>query len=292
MEPVILKNTSSKGEQLEATFLPHRGMNLANFKKGTVDIIDQSTKPQFEERSAGLGPMIGPHFNRRRPATIPSIPNDAAFPHIARLKAKGGEYDPFSHGIGRYAPWTFTKTENSIRATLKGSDLWEGIPLSQLEGQNFVMTYDATLTENGLKLRLTVVSDTDSIVGIHYYYNLPNGKGQISARVKDHYLTKDGKHTIPSTWNFNRDNHLLIYDLNEDTDHTFFAFPDPTTAEIALNTDLYTLKTRYSCVSEENAWQLYHPKGASYVCIEPVSAQDPRHPNLTVSALEIELTIE
>lgn len=44
-------------------------------------------------------------------------------------------------------------------------------------------------------------------------------------------------------------------------------------------------------LSEENCWQLYHPEGASFVCIEPISSQDPRHPNLSVSAISIRLAI-
>lgn len=287
MEPVLLRS-----DGYEAVFFPQRGMNLLSFKKGDIQLIDQSTNPLFEERNAGLGAMIGPHFHRRHPGIIPPLLNESAFPHIARLKAKGDSYDPFSHGIGRYAPWTYTTSENSIHATLKGSDMWEGVALSALEGQNFTMNYNAFLTATGLRIELSVVSDTDSIIGIHYYYHLPEGKGEVSARVKDHYLIKEGKASLPSTWNFNRETHLLTFPLVEEADYTFFGFPDPTAAEIYLTTPLYKLKTRYSCASEENAWQLYHPKNASYVCIEPVSAQDPRHPNLTVSSLTIELSVE
>lgn len=272
METVILKSTATNGEPLVATFAPQRGMNLVSFKKGDIEFIDQSTKGLFDERNAGLGAMIGPHFHRRRLA--------------------GESSDPYSHGIGRYAAWAHKSNENSIQATLKGSDLLNDVPLKELEGQNFVIRYDAKLTEKGLHLHLSVVSDTDSLIGIHYYYHLPEGKGQVSARVKEHFLTKEGKQTIPPDWNFNRENHQLIYELDRDTDFTFYTFPDPTEGEITLTTPRYTLKTRYSCICEENAWQLYHPKGASFVCIEPISSQDPHHPNLTVSGLDIDLLVD
>ena len=61
--------------------------------------------------------------------------------------------------------------------------------------------------------------------------------------------------------------------------------------KILLETTEYQLATSYLCNCQENCWQLYHPKGASFVCIEPISAQDPRHANLTVSSLHIQLEI-
>ena len=90
-----LKHTS-----YEATFLPELGMNLASFKWEGIEIIDQSTKPVFEDRFGGLGPLIGPHFYQRNKATLPPIKDESLFPHIARIKAEG-RVDPFSHGIGR-----------------------------------------------------------------------------------------------------------------------------------------------------------------------------------------------
>src|SRR5947209_3792431 len=104
---VVLKSQTEKGESMQATFLPEKGMNLVSFKKGNLEVIDQSTLPLFEERFAGLGALIGPHFHRRLPETLPHIADESLFPHIARVKAKGAA-DPFSHGIGRYAPWTYT----------------------------------------------------------------------------------------------------------------------------------------------------------------------------------------
>src|ERR1700733_331139 len=173
MDSIILKNTTASGIPLEAIFLPNKGMNLISYKRGSIEVIDQSTKGEFERRFAGLGPLIGPHFHRRKPHLVPKM-DVTKFPYVANLNNEV-QSDPLSHGIGRYAPWQAKFTETSIEEKLSGKDTWNDIPLSALEGQNFQMTFHVDLTKQGLELKLSVVSDTDSIVGIHYYYYLPQG---------------------------------------------------------------------------------------------------------------------
>lgn len=267
---LVLTHISEDNVRTEATFLPERGMNLISYKKGDVEIIDQSTKKGFEERSAGLGPLIGPHFHRRRQEFLPKI--DKEFPQSAYCKAHGIA-DIFSHGVARYVPWKYEKTENNgFKAKISGKDIWNDVPLSTIEGQNFQMTMEADLNARGLTIKLSVVSDTDSVVGLHYFYRLPSGKGLIKARVKHQ--------------------DLVINFPSEPIDSTFHPAPDPDKGIIRLETEEYTLKTEYECVSAENSWQLYHPENASFVCIEPISSQDPRHPNLSVSTISINLKID
>jgi hypothetical protein len=291
LKALTLKNVSSDGLPIEATFLPEKGMNLISYKKGAVDVIDQSTWNLFEERFAGLGALIGPHFHRRKDSALPVIMDESLFPHIGRVKAKGVK-DPFSHGIARYAPWKAEVKGSKVIAKLTGKDTWNGIALAALEGQNFTMSYEAELTPRGLQIEISVVSDTDSLVGIHYYYHLPKGSGTVISTVQNSYL--DAKHerkAIPQDWDLD-ERHTLRFDLSREADFTFFPFPNPLQTEIILDTGDYRLKTRYYDKCQENCWQLYHPAGASFVCIEPLSAQDPRHPNLTVSSLQILLEIE
>ena len=269
METLVLNHISSSGSLLEATFLPDHGMNLISYKNGGVEIIDQSTKKGFDERSAGLGPLIGPHFHRRRPELLPKI--DQEFPQSAYCKTHG-IVDIFSHGVARYVPWKYEKTEKGFKARLSGKDTWHQVPLSVIEGQNFEMTMQADLSASGLNVALSIVSETDSLVGLHYYYRLPNGKGLVKSQVKDQ--------------------ELIVKFPGEGIDQTFRPAPDPDKGIIRLETDEYTLITEYTCISEENSWQLYYLENGSFVCIEPVSAQDPRHPNLTVSSLSIHLKID
>ncbi|MCE5316346.1 MAG: hypothetical protein LLG04_03155 [Parachlamydia sp.] len=283
MEPIVLKN-----ESLQAIFDPDRGMNLLSYKRGAIEVIDPLTHSLFEERYAGLGALIGPHFHHRH--VIPPVKDEALFPHIARVKAQGIQ-EPFSHGIARYAPWKAEATATKVTARLTGKDTWNGVALSALEGQNFTMEMTAELTPAGLEIALSVVSDADSLVGIHYYYHLPEGRGSVTSAVHSHYLENGERKPLPEKWQLDPQ-HQLTLDLNEAYDVTFHPFPNHLEGKIVLDAIRYRLVTRYTCQSQENSWQLYHPAGASFVCIEPISSQDPHHPNLTVSGIQIKLEIQ
>jgi len=287
MTPIILRNTAVNGDLLEATFLPEKGMNLMSCKKNTLEAIDRSTRTRFEERSSGLGCPIGPHFHLKRQQTIIPPKDLERFPHIAKLGDEA-KIDSFPHGVGRYAAWQAISDATKVRATLSGKDLLNGVPLSVLEGQNFKMSYDAELTPEGLQIKMSVVSHTTSVVG-----HLPQGKGKVISEVHNAYIGLDYKEVkpIPKGWNFNSQ-HVLIFDLDNEADCTFFPFLNPTEGKIAIDAITRKLVTIYRSLSQENSWQLYHPRGASFVCVDPVScSQDPRHPNLSVSALNINLQI-
>lgn len=286
---IVLKNRTAKGDLLEATYLPDLGMNMISFKKGSLEIIDPSTKGLFEARFAGLGALIGPHFHRKRAEIVPIVKDESLFPHIARVKAQG-ILDPFSHGIARYAPWQTESNEHHVHAVLTGKDLWNGIPLADLEGQNFKMIFKADLMPDGLHIELSIVSDTDSVVGLHYYYHLPQSKGTVMSEVQNTMIDQGKNVQIPSDWNYN-DQRYLIYALDQETDFTFYPHPNPLAGSILLDAMDYRLRVQYTSPSQENCWQLYHPKHSSFACIEPLSAKDPRHPNLTVSSLGIHLQI-
>lgn len=287
MSEIVLQNKSSTGENLSATFLPEKGMNLISFKCNDIEVIDQSTRTLFDERYAGLGALIGPHFHHRK--VIPPIKDESLFPHIARVKAKGIQ-EPFSHGIGRYAPWKAEATQTKVKAVLTGKDTWNGIPLAELEGQNFKMTFLAELTPEGLILDLAVVSDTASLVGIHYYYHLPNNRGTVISRIQNNYIENNERKKIPEEWHLDAQ-HTLKMPLDRNIDWTLYPFPKPLEGNILLDTETHQVHTTYWCASQENSWQLYHPEGASFACIEPISSQDPRHPNLTVSSIRIQLRV-
>lgn len=286
MDFVVIKNTRTDGKELVATFLPSCGMNMVSFKVGDIELIDQTTKDQFDERFAGLGALIGPHFHRRRKESVPKVKDESLFPHIARVKAKG-VFDPFSHGIARYAPWKASATETKITATLTGKDEWHGVLLSELEGQSFTMQFTAEMLTTGLHISYSVVSATDSVLGLHYYWRLPHGKGQVTSQVQQEVIVNGVREQMPKEFEIDENQHIYFNAEAQEADHTFFPLPDPCKGIITLNTDEYTLKTTFVSPSQECSWQLYHPKGASFVCMEPISAQDPRHPNLSVSSLDV-----
>jgi len=274
------------GQLLTAQFMPSRGMNLVSFKKGECEAIDQSTKPLFEKRFAGLGAMIGPHFHHRNEAVIPPVKNEHLFPHIAEVRAHGSK-EPFSHGIGRYAPWTLeTITENSIKAVLSGEHLWNDVKLKELEGQDFRMYYEAKLRPTGLEIELSVNSETESVVGLHTYYALGGGSARIRTRVQERYIDKSEEKKIPKEWGYG-DDHNLLYRLDKETDFGFHPYPDSLHGTVNLECESHGIQVQYFSEHAENSFQVWHPKEASFVCIEPLSSFDPRKPKLTVSALKI-----
>lgn len=290
MKTICLSAKAKDGRTLKAEFLPEIGMNLISYRLDETEVIDQSTKEMFEKKFGGLGPLIGPHFHRRPLHLIPTGLDEAKFPHIQYFK-NDAKPDPFTHGIGRYVPWKVQSNGRSFKAALSGKDTWQDVPLQTLEGQNFEMHFSGELTHSGLNLELSVVSDTDSLVGIHYYYALPNGKGTVISEVQKHYLTATEKKPLPAEWTLKSSPHSLNYSLEEEADFTFFPYPNPLEGRIVLDTETHQVITRYTSLSEENSWQLWHPEGKSFACIEPISSQDPRHPNLTASALRIHLEI-
>ena len=289
MNTIVLKSQDPSKTSLQATFAVDKGMNLLSLKKGDLEVIDQTTLALFEERFAGLGALIGPHFHHRNENILPKIADETLFPHIARVKAKGVA-DPFSHGIARYAPWQASHTDLALSAKLSGKDLWNGVPLAQLEGQNFAMNFKAELKNSTLYLNLDVVSDTDSLVGIHYYYRLPQGSCKVYSQIPLRDLNNEDLQKASKNWKIDPQQ-TFTYDLNGAIDHTFHSFPQPRQGIITLDTGGYKIITRYFSPNEENCWQLYHPEKASFICIEPISSKDPRHPNLSVSSLQIEIEI-
>jgi len=289
VKKITLTHQTSSGSQLKATFLPEHGMNLVSYQKDGVEVIAQSTWNLFEERHAGLGALIGPHFHRRLPELIQPVKHEERFPHIAKVKAKGIA-EPFSHGIARYAPWQVESSEQTIQAHLFGKDLWQGVPLKELEGQDFQISFLISLKEEGLHFNLAIESELPSLMGLHYYYHLPKGPALVKSRVKNQGPIHSS--FPPSTVDVKMDQgQYLDFDLNQEVDSTFYPYPDPLQSEVILQTTEYELSTRYRCANEENCWQLYHPKEASFVCIEPMSSKDPRHPKQTFSQLEVQLKI-
>ena len=170
MKKITLTHQTSSGSQLKATFLPEHGMNLVSYQKDGVEVIAQSTWNLFEERHAGLGALIGPHFHRRLPELIQPVKHEERFPHIAKVKAKGIA-EPFSHGIARYAPWQVESSEQTIQAHLFGKDLWQGVPLKELEGQDFQISFLISLkedSEHGFAARISLIEE------LSIYYRMDN----------------------------------------------------------------------------------------------------------------------
>lgn len=290
MSAVTLKNISPQGEPLTATFLPTGGMNLISYKLGDLEIIDQTTLPLYKERKAGLGTLIGPHFHQQK--YPPTNFDESLFPHIAKAK-KEGRRDPFSHGIARYVPWKYSSSDTQIKAHLRGDDTYRGVPLHVFEGQNFSMTFEARLLSEGLFITYAIESEKPSVLGLHYYYRF-SGKGVIHGTIQSTYRDQLEWKTIPQEWTPEKEGHLH-YLLPQVTDFGFLPgkkHPQDHDYSLILDTDTYSLHVDFNTASDtEISCQVYQPKDASYVCIEPLTAKFPPEPRLTRSILETKLQI-
>ncbi len=263
-----------------AVFAPGRGMNMISLQSGGVECIDQSTRSMFDSRYGGLGAMIGPHFHYRPENQIPQIMHEERFPHIQVSREQGAK-DPFSHGIGRYAPWKVQEyKQGSVKATLDGDMKWQDMRLADLEGQNFFMRYEAEVVASGLHIELAIESEHSSIIGLHTYYYLPRGTGTVHSCVRQEGL--------PDGW-FSSPNQLMVT-LPQVVDQNFH--PEGKGGMIRLDTGAYQIILRYESDDEDHSWQLWQPKGVQFVCIEPLSSRNPKRCQRNKSQLKIHISTE
>ncbi len=264
-------------------------MNLLSYSKGKKEVIDSCTRKDFEDYGAGLGCLIGPHFYLQQRDWIVPVSNEKLFEHLVFTKKKGFQ-DPFSHGIGRYVPWNYTATDRTIKAYICGKDTWKGFLLSELEGVDFSMSYEAELTPDGLEIKLAVSSERLSLIGLHYYYALGPGKAEVTAWVKNQYNDMGQFKPIPKSW-MKGESDQLSFDLKNEADYGFLPLAKDFSGEVQLKASTYGLRIRYQGENEEVSWQLYHPKNASFVCIEPMSAKNPRGLTASSSSLNVQIEI-
>jgi len=291
VETVTLSNYDAENRPLKATFAPELGMNLVSYKRGELEVIDQTTMEEFERRFAGLGPLIGPHFHTHTTYKLPSSIDTSLFPHIEIVQEEH-KPDPFSHGISRYAPWKYVHSGTQIKGELHGNDVWNGVKLSELEGQDFSLIFEARLLSSGLFIKYAVTSEKPSMIGLHYYYALVNNTGVVRAHVQDQY-NDQGKIVkgIPKEWTTGKSSQLQ-YHLNQDTDFGFLPIEDEHEYKVILETEGYAIHTHFlSPNPKELQFQVYHPNNASFCCVEPMTAREPRKPKLNHSTLECKIEI-
>ena len=268
MDIVTLKNFSEQGQEYSAVFAPGSGMNLMSLKCGEIEAIDQSTMGLFEQRKAGLGALIGPHFHRRT------------------------KDDKFSHGLARYAPWKYEASETQITAKLLGEYELNGVAIRELQEFDFEMHFDAKLVHDGLLIDYRVKSEEPSVIGFHYYYRL-DGTSFVDAPVKNEYRDVETWKPIPDRW-LNPENMRLHFPLHEDADWGFAPKQSPNEPfnRILLRTKSHLLHVDYcGNYDDETSWQLWHPTNASFACIEPLTALNPRKPKYTETHLQMKLSI-
>ncbi|MGI6086346.1 MAG: hypothetical protein ACOYCD_00145 [Kiritimatiellia bacterium] len=269
------------GGMLRAEALPEAGMTLRSLRMRNVESICQSRAAQFAACRKGYGPLIGPHFNQRKQLSEAILANMSRWPQTDVL-AKMGVRDPLQHGIARYAPWKYTASSNNIRAKLSSDTEMFGMPLSAAQGCNFELNLEMRLAGNAFHLHYTAEADFPPVIGLHYYYALPNDQGRVRAPVTGVMQAAGQTSPIPPEWMDNAGQHLNL-SLDRNLDHIFPLQPGP----IELETLTHTLKITpesgvKSCI-------VFHPGPDGWVCIEPLSSTDPWKP--VGNRAEMSLTI-
>lgn len=204
----------------------------------------------------GGAPLIGPHFAPRLPAVLKTIEKKWPEP-------PNKEGEPFPWGIAGFAPWDINaQTESSFTLELKGKKEWQKAPLSKWEGQDFHMGFSASLTEEKLHMHISVVSELDSVVGLGANFRLPKNE-----------------------WSITREEGVLS--LDPSVEKLYHPVKNPLSEKITLKTPEYLLNISYFSLNQENSWVYKVSENKEFVGIYPLSAQDPWHPNLTVSSIDI-----
>jgi galactose mutarotase-like enzyme len=80
--------------------------------------------------------------------------------------------------------------------------------------------------------------------------------------------------------------HFLV---DEEIDAGFIPF-GKTSGLVVYETTDHALKISMRS-SNEISFQVYHPKGSSFVCIEPLSTKNPRDLNLKSSSISIDIEL-
>jgi hypothetical protein len=186
-------------------------------------------------------------------------------PHYGAHKPSLAE-QTLEHGSVRYAPWHIVdSTEHSLRAEITGDAIWQDRQLADWQGQKFKMTYQAHLNAHGLTIACSVVGETDTLIGIDYPWLLPAGicSLRVHSGEKTSHFNVQGTGSQTTSLNLSTEPWHKLLDPS----------PTPLGADISLVTPQYEIQVSYS-----------------YVAIQPMTAQDPLHPNLTVSSLHVAIT--
>lgn len=289
MEIVQLINQNEKNEQLIAKFCPEKGLNLISLTKNGREILDQNTKHLFDERSAGLGALIGPHFHHRQDENITTDFDENLFPHIAAIKKKG-QKEYFSHGIARYVPWKYQASETQIDAYLTSLDCYKGTKIKDFEGFDFDMHFHAALLPDGLLIDFTIHSSLPSVIGFHYYYAIDKD-AFVEAFVQEKYRIDHQWKNLPEKW-YDPTKKKLHFDLSQEADFGFkpLLHEPHHYHKIMIKSKTHITHIEFtSSNEEETSWQLYHPQNESFVCVEPLTSLNPRYPQLKSSNLQLKI---
>ena len=251
IEEVYGKCVALNDDGLEAIVAPGMGMSLIRFSVGGEQLLDLDREQAFLDYRKGLGPIILPFFGQRK--IFPQLDYDI-FAHVEHLR-KSNVRDPFQHGVGRYASWTFTEDKNSVTGYLRGDDRLHDCELRDLSGFDFTASLTYSLVGGTLEISFDVTADNPVATGIHFYYDLKN-RDTASVTIPQ----KDG---------------MAVMRFDRGLDDVFKPSGDSEEVTCTLETDSYILDTRIRTIGPPqdtfDSVVVFSPDSESFACIEPVS---------------------
>ncbi len=252
----MVEDINIASKDTSASFTCNLGLNLISLKLGDIEVI----------HSAPEG-FIGPHFGLRHPSLL------------------GGGEDPYPFGAARYLPWEAEKkSENEFHAKISGDQ-------ESLEGQKFQIAVDGKIIDDTLRLHQSVVSAADSLIGCQARLRLPKeGENTLRIDSRDKYYVNGKLTQMPEFWERSPDGFVTV-SLNTPFEAGFRPIINPLRGRIQLKTDSYLVELEYTSISEESSWYIIYPEESPYISIAAVSSQNPWHPNLTVSSVDMSLKI-
>ena len=257
MTKICLTATNSEGATLKAIFETGNGLNLVAFSLDEIQIIDER-KNNF---------IIGPHFGHRK-----LFSKDK--PEMAS--------DPFVNGVASHAPWTITSSDsNSFKAIIKGKDVWNEKTLAELQGQDFVMRAEAYLSNEGLFFKISIVSDTASLVGVSTAYYVPENT-VLFADVQPFFIENGIKFPLEPSESYKE--RTLNLDLSKNSAYTLWP-KDPCSASLCIANSRHEVLFTYNAICAENSFQIERQTDENLLAIHAMSSFDPLHPNLSASHL-------
>ncbi len=281
LNPVILSDDSG---MLQAVVLPGEGMTLSSLQLDGIEAICQDRAREYQACRKGFGPLIGPHFNQRVQLPAAALENPGRWPQAAAL-AQLGIRDIWQHGVARYVPWDYTVMPDGIRASLTGRRRLAGILLRDIQGGDFELRLEMRIDGASLRIHYTAEADFPPVIGLHYYYELPDDRGRVRAPVTGWMQPHQPAVAIPAAW-MDAAGRRLELELDRELDHVFPLRPGP----IELETSTHRVWT----IPEMGVQSLvvFHPGPNGWVCVEPLSAANPRQPSGTRAEMALTIRLE
>jgi len=180
-------------------------------------------------------------------------------------------------GEAMAASWEVEKSEEE---NLTAKHRYEGEGEEQIYQMEGRISWDKEV----LVSTLSIVSDTDSLIGPGYCFPLPDGRGRLEGVIKREGFCEGKTVTLSE-----HSGKPVEIDLSHSCSLAVLPYLKPTEGKLLLETKNYQMEILYRSNCEEVSCLIYRPEKGDWICISPVSSKNPWKTNLTVSHVTTEI---